>query len=121
MVDSAIYEAVLNMMESLITEYDKSGYIRERTGAILPNIAPSNVYPTRDGLVLIAANQDTVFKRLCDAMGQPQLADHADYCHHQARGRHQRGTRRVDRALERRFTDPRGARSHGHDTACRRG
>ena len=43
-VDSAIYEAVLNMMESLITEYDKAGYIRERTGAILPNIAPSNVY-----------------------------------------------------------------------------
>ena len=57
-VDSAIYEAVLNMMESLVTEYDKTGYIRERTGAILPNVAPSNVYPTRDGqLVLIAANQ----------------------------------------------------------------
>jgi len=48
-VDSAIYEAVLNMMESLITEYDKAGYIRERTGAILPNVAPSNVYPTREG------------------------------------------------------------------------
>src|SRR5512144_17898 len=63
-VDSAIYEAVLNMMESLITEYDKAGYIRERTGAILPNVAPSNVYPTRDALVLIAANQDTVFSRL---------------------------------------------------------
>ena len=60
-VDSAIYEAVLNMMESLITEYDKAGYIRERTGAILPNVAPSNVYPTSDGMVLIAANQDTVF------------------------------------------------------------
>ena len=63
-VDSAIYEAVLGMMESLITEYDKTGFIRERTGAILPNVAPSNVYRTRDGLVLIAANQDTVFARL---------------------------------------------------------
>ena len=63
-VDSAIYEAVLNMMESLVTEYDKAGFIRERTGAILPNVAPSNVYKTQDGLVLIAANQDTVFARL---------------------------------------------------------
>ena len=57
-VDSAIYEAVLNMMESLVTEYDKAGFIRERTGAILPNVAPSNVYETRDGMVLIAANQE---------------------------------------------------------------
>jgi len=70
-VDSAIYEAVLNMMESLVTEYDKAGYVRERTGAILPNVAPSNVYRTADGMVLIAANQDTVFTRLAEAMGQP--------------------------------------------------
>jgi formyl-CoA transferase len=89
-VDSAIYEAVLNMMESLITDYDKSGFVRERTGAILPNIAPSNVYPTKDSLVLIAANQDTVFKRLCEAMGQPELAQHPDYVNHQARGLNQR-------------------------------
>lgn len=89
-VDSAIYEAVLAMMESLITEYDKTGYIRERTGAILPNVAPSNVYPTQEGLVLIAANQDTVFKRLCAAMGQPELAQRAEYANHQARGVHQR-------------------------------
>src|SRR5580704_16572372 len=83
-VDSAIYEAVLNMMESLITEYDQSGYIRERTGAILPNVAPSNVYPTRDGLVLIAANQDTVFGRLALAMGEPELARDPRYATHQA-------------------------------------
>lgn len=88
-VDSAIYEAVLNMMESLITEFDKTGYIRERTGAILPNVAPSNVYPTNDGLVLIAANQDTVFGRLCEAMGQPGLASDVRYASHQARGTHQ--------------------------------
>ncbi len=89
-IDSAIYESVLNMMESLITEYDKLGFIRERTGAILPNIAPSNVYPTQDGMVLIAANQDTVFKRLCAAMGKPDLAEHANYANHQIRGQHQR-------------------------------
>jgi len=88
-VDSAIYEAVLNMMESLITEYDKTGFVRERTGAILPNIAPSNVYPTKDSLVLIAANQDTVFRRLCEAMGRPELAEDPAYVDHQSRGRHQ--------------------------------
>lgn len=90
MVDSALYEAVLNMMESLITEYDKVGYIRERQGSILPNVAPSNVYPTSDGLdFLIAANQDTVFGRLAEAMGEPELAQDARYSNHSARGNHQ--------------------------------
>jgi formyl-CoA transferase len=89
-VDSAIYEAVLNMMESLITEYDKANFIRERTGAILPNVSPSNVYPTSDGLmVLIAGNQDTVFKRLAEAMGQPELSSNPRYATHSARGAHQ--------------------------------
>lgn len=90
MVDSAIYEAVLGMMESLITEYDQTGYIRERTGAVLPNVAPSNVYPTKDGLVLIAANQDTVFGRLCEAMGRAALVSDARYDSHQSRGTHQK-------------------------------
>jgi formyl-CoA transferase len=89
-VDSAIYEAVLNMMESLVTEYDKAGYIRERTGAILPNVAPSNVYPTRDGsMVLIGANQDRVFARLAQAMQRPDLAQQPEYATHVARGEHQ--------------------------------
>ncbi len=89
-VDSAIYEAVLNMMESLITDYDKTGYIRERTGAILPNVAPSNVYRTRDGLVLIAANQDTVFGRLCAAMGMADWPKDPRFVNHQARGSNQK-------------------------------
>jgi formyl-CoA transferase len=89
-VDSAIYEAVLAMMESLITEYDKTGFVRERTGAILPHIAPSNVYPTREGeMVLIAANQDTVFARLTEVMNRPELAKDARYATHAARGAHQ--------------------------------
>ncbi|MEO0360100.1 MAG: CoA transferase [Pseudomonadota bacterium] len=89
-VDSAIYEAVLNMMESLVTEYDVAGYVRERTGAILPNVSPSNVFDTADGkLLLIAANQDTVFKRLAEAMGRPDLAEDARYATHSARGAHQ--------------------------------
>ncbi len=89
-VDSAIYEAVLNMMESLITEYDKTGYIRERTGAILPNVAPSNVYPCKNNqMVLIAGNQDAVFARLSEAMGQPELAKDPRYSTHIARGQNQ--------------------------------
>jgi formyl-CoA transferase len=89
-VDSALYEAVLNVMESLIPEYVLGGYTRERTGSILPNVAPSNVYPTRDGLmILIAGNQDTVFRRLAEAMGRAELADDARYATHSARGQHQ--------------------------------
>jgi formyl-CoA transferase len=89
-VDSAIYEAVLNMMESLVTEYDVTGYVRERTGAILPNVSPSNVFETSDGkLLLIAANQDTVFKRLAGAMERPELAEDERYATHAARGAHQ--------------------------------
>lgn len=90
-VDSAIYEAVLAMMEASLTEWDTIGHQRERTGAILPNVAPSNVYPTADGSgVLIAANQDTVFRRLADAMGKPELADDDRYATHHARGDNQR-------------------------------
>lgn len=89
-VDSAIYESVLNMMESLVTEFDVAGYVRERTGAILPNVAPSNVYDTADGqLLLIAANQDTVFSRLAEAMGQLELSTDERYATHSARGERQ--------------------------------
>lgn len=89
-VDSAIYEAVFAVMESLIPEYELGGLIRERTGSILPNIAPSNLYPTRDDqMFLIAANQDTVFARLAAAMGEPALAEDARYATHGARGERQ--------------------------------
>jgi formyl-CoA transferase len=88
-VDSALYEAVLQVMESLVPEYAASGYVRERSGSVLPGIAPSNVYPCRDGEYLIGANQDTVFRRLCAAMGRPELADDPEYSTHVARGRNQ--------------------------------
>ena len=89
-VDSAIYEAVLGVMESLVPEWQISGYQRERTGAILPNIAPSNVYPSKDGKwVLIAANQDTVFGRLAEAIGRPELATDPRFATHGARGERQ--------------------------------
>ncbi len=86
-VDSAIYEAVLGMMESLIPEWQIAGYERQRTGPTLPNVAPSNVYPTADGeMILIAANQDTVFRRLASVMERPDLAMDERYATHGARG-----------------------------------
>jgi formyl-CoA transferase len=89
-VDTALYEAVLAVMESLVPEYAIAGHVRERTGAFLPNVAPSNVYPARDGrLLLIAANQDTVFVRLAKAMGRPELATDTRYATHAARSDHQ--------------------------------
>jgi formyl-CoA transferase len=89
-VDAAIYESVLSVMENLITEYGLTGYIRERSGAVLPGIAPSNAYPTGDGaLVVIGANQDTLFARLCEAMDRPDLAADPRFAGHAARGTHQ--------------------------------
>ena len=89
-VDSAIYEAVLAVMESTVPEYTEGGTIRERSGAILPKTAPSNVYPTADGeMIVMGANQDSVFARLAEAMAQPGLALDPRYADHVARGEHQ--------------------------------
>jgi crotonobetainyl-CoA:carnitine CoA-transferase CaiB-like acyl-CoA transferase len=89
-VDSAIYEAVLAMMESTVPEYSEGGLVRERSGAILPKTAPSNVYPTKSGeMIVMGANQDSVFARLCEAMGDGALARDPRFVDHVARGEHQ--------------------------------
>ena len=89
-VDAAIYESVLAMMENMITEYDITGYVRERSGAILPGIAPSNVYPTAgEEMILIGGNGDTVFARLAEVMGRADLAADPRFVDHAARGRNQ--------------------------------
>ncbi|HEY1415990.1 MAG TPA: CoA transferase [Caulobacteraceae bacterium] len=85
-VDSALYEAVLQVMESLVPDWQVAGHERGRTGSILPRIAPSNVYRCADGDFLIAANQDTVFVRLADAIGAPALATDPRFATHGARG-----------------------------------
>lgn len=87
-VDASIYESVLAVTEALVPEWQAAGVRRERTGATLPGVAPSNVYPTSDGQVLIAANQDSVFGRLARAMGQAELADDPRFQDHRARGQH---------------------------------
>src|SRR3546814_12834267 len=83
-VDSALYEAVLQVMESTVSDYSASGTKRRRTGSALPAIAPSNVYPCRDGEYLIGANQDGVFARLAAAMGRPELASDERYATHRS-------------------------------------
>ncbi len=89
-IDSSLYESVLHMMESLVPDYALAGFIRERSGSILPGVAPSNVYRCKDGDYLIGANQDGVFTRLCAAMGRPELAKDPRYVNHEQRGRHQK-------------------------------
>jgi crotonobetainyl-CoA:carnitine CoA-transferase CaiB-like acyl-CoA transferase len=86
-VDVAIYEAVLSMMESLLPDFEHGDYTRGRTGSVLPGVAPSNLYRTADGvLVLIAANADAPFRRLVEVMGRPELATDERYATHTARG-----------------------------------
>ncbi len=75
-VDVAIYEAVFALMESTVADYEVGGVVRSRHGGVLRDVAPSNAYPTADGHdVVIAANADAVFARLCDAMARPDLAE----------------------------------------------
>lgn len=75
-IDVALYEAVFNMMESTLPEYDRYGIVRERTGTNLTGIVPSNTYPTADGRhIVIGGNGDSIFKRLMRAIGRDDLAD----------------------------------------------
>ena len=89
-VDVALTEACLAVQESTIPDYDAGGVVRGPSGTRLEGIAPSNIYRSADGSwVVIAANQDTVFRRLCAAMGTPELADDERFANHGARGRNQ--------------------------------
>ncbi|CAM4284723.1 CoA-transferase [Novosphingobium lubricantis] len=88
-IDAALYESVLQVMEGLVPEYDRMGIIRERSGSVLKGIAPSNVYSCKDGEFMIGANKDSLWKRLAQAMGRPELGDDPRYATHLARGEHQ--------------------------------
>lgn len=77
-VDVALYEAVFAMMESLVPEFDVFGFVRERTGNVMPGITPSNTHTSRDGKhLIIGANGDAIFRRFIVAIGRPDLADDA--------------------------------------------
>lgn len=84
-IDVALHESVFNVMESLIPEYSAFGAVREAAGSALPGIAPSNAYPCRDGYVLVAGNGDSIFRRLMDAIGRPDLGQAPDLTHNAGR------------------------------------
>ena len=89
-VDTSLLESCVAVQESTMADYDMGGIVRGPSGTRLDGIAPSNLYPTADGThVIIAANQDSVFARLCAAMGQPELAADPRFADHAARGRNQ--------------------------------
>ena len=85
-IDAALYESVLQVMEGLVPEYDRMGLIRERSGSILKGIAPSNVYSCKDGEFMIGANKDSLWKRLASVMGHSELGDDPRFATHLARG-----------------------------------
>lgn len=86
-VDASIIESCFSMLESTLPEYDKCGVVRKPSGTGLPNVAPSNIYETKDGAwMVIAANVDPMFRRLCQAMGRPELAQDPRFATHVARG-----------------------------------
>lgn len=97
-VDVALCEAVFGVTESLISEYGMYGYVRERTGASMPGIAPSNTYRSADGrYIVIAANSDSIFKRLMNAIGRPDLAGDKELAHNDGRVRR---SKELDTAIE---------------------
>ncbi len=89
-VDVSLLEASFALLESTVPEYDRLGIVRGPGGTGLKGVAPSNIFKSSDDKwVVIAANADNVYRRLCDAMGQPELADDERFATHLARGDHQ--------------------------------
>jgi succinyl-CoA---D-citramalate CoA-transferase len=89
-VDVSLMEACFALLESTVPEYDRLGVVRGPGGTGLKGVAPSNIFKSRDGKwIVIAANADNVFRRLCEAMGRPELADDPRFVSHLARGDNQ--------------------------------
>ncbi|MBC8068953.1 MAG: CoA transferase, partial [Deltaproteobacteria bacterium] len=95
-VDCALTESVFSVMESLLPEYDRLGFVRERSGASVPGIAPSNSYACSDGWVVLGANNDSLFARLMTAIGRPELADDPELARNDGRVAH---IDRIDAAI----------------------
>jgi formyl-CoA transferase len=89
-VDVSLLESCFALLESMVPEYDRLGIVREPQGTNLKGIAPSNIFKSKDGKwMVIAANADKVFGRLCEALGRPELATDERFSTHLARGEHQ--------------------------------
>ncbi len=86
-IDASITDACFAVTESAVLEFEKTGWVREPTGPRLPRIAPSNVYRSSDDRwVVIAANHDTLWRRLAELMGRPELGEDERFATHNARG-----------------------------------
>jgi len=97
-VDTAIYEAVFNLLEAVVPEYDRLGLVRQPSGTTITGVAPTGTYRCGDGKhVVIGANADSLFRRLCEAMGQAALADDPAYRDNEGRVAHQA---ELDTAIE---------------------
>ena len=111
MVDVGIYEAVFNMMEGIVPEYDKCGVIRGREGTRLSGIVPTGTYPCKDGTyIIIGGNSDSIFKRMMEAMGRPDMAGDPRFKHNNDRVKH------VDEIEDAIIA---WTRQHGHDEVLR--
>src|SRR5207237_2697040 len=89
-VDVSLLESCFGLLESTVPEYDRLGIVRGPSGTGLEGVAPSNIFKTRDDKwMVIAANADKVFRRLCEAMGLSELADDPRFATHLARGENQ--------------------------------
>jgi crotonobetainyl-CoA:carnitine CoA-transferase CaiB-like acyl-CoA transferase len=96
-VDVALYESVFNMMESLLPEYSKFGAVRQPSGASMPGIVPTNAYLCKDGrYALIAGNGDSIYKRLMESIGRPELANDPELANNVGRAAN---VERIDQAI----------------------
>jgi len=85
-IDTALFEATFNMLEGVIPEFDGAGVIREPSGSTITGIAPTNTYRCSDGkFIIIGANGDSIFKRLCEKMGRPDMAQDARFASNEGR------------------------------------
>ena len=89
-IDVSLMEACFALLESTVPEFDRLGIVREPAGTGLKGVAPSNIFKAKDGKwMVIAANADNVFRRLCDVIGRPELADDPRFASHLSRGENQ--------------------------------
>ena len=97
-IDTALYEASFNLLEGVVPEYDGAGAVREPSGSTLTGIVPTNTYRCADGkFIIIGANGDSIFKRLCEAMGRPDMGSDERLEHNAGRVEHEA---EIDAAIE---------------------
>jgi len=89
-IDTALYEAVFNILEGVVPEYDGAGVVREPSGSTITGIVPTNTYRCADGkFIIIGGNGDSIFRRLCETMGRKDMATDERLAHNAGRVEHE--------------------------------